>query len=87
MEVTTPSLANLMAAIQGQKAEAVNKIDAVAFTVNLLREHLWKVSDRMTTAEQNVDTLQHEVCCLCTTASDLKKLMARFDECIEDPEW
>ncbi|KAJ1207741.1 hypothetical protein NDU88_003131 [Pleurodeles waltl] len=86
MDNSTPSLVDLMVAIHGSKAKVVNKTEAVAVDVNSLRADLLNVSDRVAMAEQNVDTLQQEVRCLCTTVSDLQKLIACLDKGIEDLE-
>ncbi|KAJ1189324.1 hypothetical protein NDU88_006072 [Pleurodeles waltl] len=45
------SLMNLMAAIQGSKAEVIYKIEIVAVEVNLLQADLHMVSDRVGTTE------------------------------------
>ncbi|KAJ1170163.1 hypothetical protein NDU88_002044 [Pleurodeles waltl] len=75
-----------MAAIQRSKIEVVNKIKAVVVDITLLRADLRKVSDRVTTVDQNVDELQREFRSLRNMISDLQKLIARLDERIEDSE-
>ncbi|KAJ1208800.1 hypothetical protein NDU88_004183 [Pleurodeles waltl] len=56
-----PSIADLMAVIQGPKAEVDHKNDAVAIEVNLLCVDLRKVSEGLAQAEKNVEILQQEL--------------------------
>ncbi|KAJ1156057.1 hypothetical protein NDU88_008782 [Pleurodeles waltl] len=71
-----PSMADLMAVIQGSKAEVVHKIDVVAIEVNLLNADLRKVTEGLVQTEKNMKTLQQEVGVLPSTVLDMQKLPA-----------
>ncbi|KAJ1181036.1 hypothetical protein NDU88_006247 [Pleurodeles waltl] len=61
--VTTeePSLAELLAAIQGSRVTLEGKIETVAVEVNLLQANLRKVSDKVKVAEGSIVELRTEV--------------------------
>ncbi|KAJ1177357.1 hypothetical protein NDU88_002616 [Pleurodeles waltl] len=60
-----------MTAIQGSLAALEHKIEAVFIDVNLLRDALRNVADKVTTAEATIKTLQGKV-------SSLKQQMVRM---------
>ncbi|KAJ1117095.1 hypothetical protein NDU88_005295 [Pleurodeles waltl] len=59
-EPPVPSIADLMAAIQGFKAEAVHKINVVAIELNLVHPELRNVTEGLTHTEKDVEILQQE---------------------------
>ncbi|KAJ1157271.1 hypothetical protein NDU88_009986 [Pleurodeles waltl] len=81
-----PSRAEILAAIQGSRVALEGKIETVAVEVNVLREDLRKVSDKVKVAEGLIVELQAEVGTLCKQMAQASSTVDRLEARLEDAE-
>ncbi|KAJ1213702.1 hypothetical protein NDU88_001334 [Pleurodeles waltl] len=81
-----PSIAELLAAIQGSWVALESKIETVAVEVNRLRADLRKVSDKVKVAEGSITELQSEVGMLRKQMVQATSTVGRLEPRLEDAE-
>ena len=75
-----------MAAITGSRDALETRIEGVSIEVNLLRDDLRKMSDKVHSAEGNIDTLKLEVASLKKQVSQMQQTSETLAYRVEDAE-